>query len=134
MRTAVGNAVRCHDPFFTVKRRWTVRRLAPDCSRIELAQLPKAKDSVRLLHAMGWETANVHLGSAGAHALLLDLVSRPQDWLHKAAEDMRAAVQEDWEAWREEPVLAAPVSETTPEVPKKRPAAAPRKKPRKKKA
>jgi hypothetical protein len=61
---------------------------------------------------MGWETANVHLGSASAHALLLDLVSRPQGWLHGAAEAMRAVVQEDWDAWREAPVpLAPPVPE-----------------------
>jgi hypothetical protein len=103
-RAIVSKAVRCQDPFFTVKRRWILRRLAPDCSRIELAQLPKTKDSVRLLHAMGWETANVHLGSASAHALLLDLVSRPQVWLHGAAEAMRAVIQEDWDAWREAPV------------------------------
>lgn len=126
MRTVVGNAVRCQDPFFAVKRRWTVRRLAPDCSRIELSQLPRTKDSVRLVHAMGWETANVHLGSASAHALLLDLVSRPQGWLHEAAEAMRAVVQEDWDAWREEPVLALPP------VPDKKPAAAQKKRVRKK--
>lgn len=126
MRTVVGDAVRCQDPFFAVKRRWTGRRLAPDCSRIELAQLPKTKDSTRLLHAMGWETANVHLGSASAHALLLDLVSRPQGWLHSAAEAMRAVVREDWDAWREEPVSSLPP--VPDEKPQKKPAAAPRKK------
>jgi hypothetical protein len=112
IRGIVGKAVRCQDPFFAVKRRWIVRRLAPDCSRIELAQLPKTKDSVRLLHAMGWETANIHLGSASAPALLLDLVSRPQGWLHEAAQAMRDAVQEDWEAWREAPVLEKEPSAT----------------------
>ena len=126
MRTILSKAVRCQDPFFAVKRRWTVRRLAPDCSRIELSQLPKMKDHVRLLHAMGRETANVHLGSASAHALLLDLVSRPQNWLHGAAEAMRAVVQEDWEAWREEPIPQVPP------VRDKKPAPSPKKRARKK--
>jgi hypothetical protein len=57
-------AVRCRDPFVRLEKRWIVRRLAPDCSRIELAALPRERDETRLLHAMGWETANVHLGSA----------------------------------------------------------------------
>ena len=57
-------SVRCRDPFVRLQKRWIVRRLAPDCSRIELSALPKERDEIRLLHAMGWETANVHLGSA----------------------------------------------------------------------
>ncbi len=121
IRTAVSKAVRCQDPFFAVKRRWTVRRLAPDCSRIELSQLPKSKDSVRLLQAMGWETANIHLGSASPHALLLDLVSRPHGWLHSAAEAMSAVVQDDWNAWREAPVSSLPqVQDKEPATPQKK--------------
>ena len=52
--------VRCRDPFVRLQKRWIVRRLAPDCSRIELSALPKERDETRLLRAMGWETANVH--------------------------------------------------------------------------
>ena len=58
-------AVRCRDPFVRVRRKWVVRRLAPDCSRIELSMLPEQRDEIRLLHAMGMETANIHLGSRG---------------------------------------------------------------------
>jgi len=47
-------AVRCPDPFVRLRRQWVVRRLAPDCSRIDLAQLPKGQDETRLLQAMGW--------------------------------------------------------------------------------
>jgi len=50
-----------------------VRRLAPNCSRIELSALPKERDELRLLHAMGWETANVHLGTAQPRVLRADL-------------------------------------------------------------
>ncbi|HZF14071.1 MAG TPA: DUF2252 family protein [Thermoanaerobaculia bacterium] len=99
-KSLLASAVRCPDPFVTVKRRWILRRLAPDCSRVELSQLPQAQDETRLLHAMGWETANVHLGSRTAHALLLDLAARPADWLHESASRMRERVEADWEAWK----------------------------------
>ena len=62
----LDTAIRCRDPFVRFQKRWIVRRLAPDCSRIELSAMPKERDELRLLHAMGWETANVHLGSIKA--------------------------------------------------------------------
>jgi hypothetical protein len=89
-------AVRCPDPFVRLEKRWIVRRLAPDCSRIELSALPKERDETRLLHAMGWETANVHLGSAKARALAADLKARPRGWLYKAAKKMVDAVLADF--------------------------------------
>jgi hypothetical protein len=96
-------SLRCADPWVHVKRRWIVRRLAPDCSRIELAELGAEREEVRLLQAMGWETANVHLGSRSAHALLVDLAVREEGWLHRAAKHMLQEVSADWEAWRENP-------------------------------
>jgi Uncharacterized protein conserved in bacteria (DUF2252) len=103
-QTILDQSVRCIDPWVRVKRRWIVRRLAPDCSRIELADLPQQREETRLLRAMGWETANVHLGSRTAHALLVDLAARETGWLHQAASVMLAAVQTDWEAWSKDPV------------------------------
>src|SRR5450759_2106743 len=47
-------AIRCRDPFVRFQKRWIVRRLAPDCSRIELSAMPKERDEIRLLYAMGW--------------------------------------------------------------------------------
>jgi hypothetical protein len=93
-------AIRCRDPFVALRGRWIVRRLAPDCSRIELASLPVERDELKLLHAMGFETANVHLGSVKSKAILKDLKKRPNGWLHHAAHQMVAAVEEDWEEWR----------------------------------
>jgi len=124
-KSLLASAVRCPDPFVTVKRRWILRRLAPDCSRVELSELPQAQDETRLLHAMGWETANVHLGSRTAHALLVDLTARPADWLHESARRMREQVQADWEAWKA----------GAPETPKKKTVKAkPAKAPARKKA
>lgn len=94
-------AVRCIDPFVHRKARWLVRRLAPDCSRVELASMPKQRDETRLLRAMGFETANVHLGTRkAAAAILQDLRARPSHWLHRASVDMVDATVRDWETWR----------------------------------
>ena len=62
----IRRAVRVPDPFLHVHGMWLLRRLAPDCSRIELATLPRNHDESRLLWMMGWETANMHLGHAGS--------------------------------------------------------------------
>lgn len=93
-------AVRCPDPWVKLRGRWIVRRLAPDCSRIELSALPEERDEIRLLQAMGSETANVHLGTARRRDLLKDLANRPHGWLYDAARRMVEAVAADWERWR----------------------------------
>jgi hypothetical protein len=100
----LDTAVRCRDPFVRLEKRWIVRRLAPDCSRIELSALPKERDELRLLHAMGFETANVHLGSVKQRVLRDDLRKRRGPWLYQAARAMEKAVLADFSAW----VTAAP--------------------------
>jgi len=93
--------VRSPDPFVHLKGRWIVRRLAPDCSRVELASMPKERDESRLLYSMGFEIANVHLGSAkGAKAIAKDLRKRPGNWLHQAAAKMVDRTVKDWREWR----------------------------------
>jgi hypothetical protein len=78
-----------------------VRRLAPDCRRIELSELGPERDEKRMLRAMGWETGNIHLGTPRAvKAMLKDLKARKKDWLVKAAGKMVKATRKDWELWR----------------------------------
>jgi uncharacterized protein DUF2252 len=97
----VAQAVRCPDPMTDVREGWLVRRLSPDCSRIDLATLPKRRDEGRLLKAMGWETANIHLGTRGAaRAITLDLTRRKQGWLRDAATRMGRRLRADWKDWR----------------------------------
>jgi hypothetical protein len=96
----LDTAVRCRDPFVRFQKRWIVRRLAPDCSRIELSALPAERDELRLLHAMGWETANIHLGTAKAKALAADLGKRPRGWLYRAAKAMEKAMLADFEEYK----------------------------------
>ena len=47
---------------------------------------------------VGWETANVHLGSREAKAILADLKSRRRGWLLDAAHKMEKAVFADFAA------------------------------------
>ena len=98
----VKRALRVQDPFLALHGRWLLRRLAPLCSRIRLSDLPKQRDELRLLRAMGWETANVHLGGGGAAvaAISKNLSRQPWHWLHQAASAMAAAIGSDWEEWR----------------------------------
>ena len=78
-----------------------MRRLAPDCSRIELSALPRQRDERRLLYAMGWETANIHLGTGKARpALQKDLRRRGKGWLRAAAQVMVDLTLRDWKEWR----------------------------------
>jgi hypothetical protein len=97
----VAGAVRSPDPMVEVREGWLIRRLSPDCCRIELAQLPRQRDEARLLKTMGWETGNVHLGTRGAaKAILVDMTRRRQGWLRDAATRMGRLVRADWKEWR----------------------------------
>jgi len=96
----VNRAVRCIDPFVRLRGRWLVRRLSPHCSRIELEMLDEQADELRLLHSMGWETANIHLGSRKAvRDIERHLRKQAPGWLHVAAKHMTDAVAADWRTW-----------------------------------
>jgi hypothetical protein len=97
----VVKCLRVPDPFVHFHDGWVVRRLAPDCSRIELVSLAAERDEARLLYSMGWETANMHFGSPqGIPLIKRDLANRKGRWLHKAAKEMCQATLDDWKEWR----------------------------------
>jgi len=97
----IDGAVRVPDPTVRVAGKWLVRRLAPHCTRIELADLPTGADEERLLHAMGFETANVHLGTRGARrAIASELRAFDRSWLADASSVMAREVEKDWTRWR----------------------------------
>ena len=100
-RKLIDLAIRIRDPHVHFAAHWLVRRLAPDCSHIELSTLPAERDEERLLYCMGWETANIHLGSEEAiPALKRDLARRKNRWLHKPAKSMLKVTLADWKFWR----------------------------------
>ena len=97
----INRAVRSPDPFVQLRGRWIVRRLSPHCCRIELNVLPKGRDELRLLFAMGWETGNIHLGSGSASKPICRYLDRLKaGWLSGSARGMADAVTRDWRVWR----------------------------------
>jgi uncharacterized protein (DUF2252 family) len=97
----ISRAVRCPDPFVQLRGHWVVRRLSPSCSRIELAVLPAQRDELRLLSAMGWETANIHLGSWDARKYIRrHFHSMKTKVIYEAVESMVKIVISDWHAWK----------------------------------
>jgi len=100
-QTIINRAVRCPDPFVHLSGRWIVRRLSPYCSRIELAALANVKGEIRLLAAMGYETANIHLGSRAARKPILRFLKKQKPkWLHRAVLAMAGVVRSDWQEWK----------------------------------
>jgi len=100
-QNVLNTAVRCPDPTVRLIQSWIVRRLAPDCSRIELSSLSKDRDVDRLLHAMGWETANIHLASRQSiEEVKRHLKQQSSEWLYVAAKEMAERTVTDWEDWK----------------------------------
>ena len=102
-QTIITRAVRCPDPFVQLRGQWIVRRLSPHCSRIELAGLEVHGSEMVLLHAMGRETANIHLGTRSAAKDILRHARRQKRrWLHEATLTMLERVFDDWKVWKKE--------------------------------
>ncbi len=97
----LARAVRRLDPMMKVYEGWVVRGLAPDRCRVELSELGPERDETRMMHAMGWEIANIHLGTrAIVKDILEDLKQRKTNWLKNSALKMVEATLKDWEMWR----------------------------------
>jgi Uncharacterized protein conserved in bacteria (DUF2252) len=94
-------AVRCPDPFVRLTGRWLIHQLSPDASPIEIETMNGQQNQDKLLHAMAWEAANIHLGTAQAVSRIKnDLKQRPANWLRSAVKDMAKQTLEDWKEWK----------------------------------
>jgi hypothetical protein len=98
----LDGAIRSQDPFLREVNRWRIRRLSPDAVRIDLSSLDSEKLVSQVLNAMGWEVANVHLGSPpkAIKKVLKDLDDRGAEWLPSAANEMLEFLQDDFRTWR----------------------------------
>jgi hypothetical protein len=102
-QTVISRAIRCPDPFVQLRGRWIVRRLSPHCSRIELTQMKAQGKEIRLLHSMGWETANIHLETRNATKPILRHMNKQRGkWLHEASAAMLKVVRDDWKMWKKQ--------------------------------
>jgi hypothetical protein len=94
-------AVRAHDPFQKTEGKWIIRRLSPDSNPVDIALLPKERDEEVLLHAMGTEAANIHLGSKrSVKSILKDLHRRKPNWMRSAGKAMALAIEKEWKDYR----------------------------------
>ncbi|MEH3145110.1 MAG: DUF2252 family protein [Methylobacterium frigidaeris] len=95
-RRLVAAACRAPDPALAIDGDWVLRRLSPEARKVEIEEIEHAPDQRHLLHAMGRELANVHLGSAGgAGPLRSFLETLPDHWLRHAAALAADRVRED---------------------------------------
>jgi hypothetical protein len=99
-RRLTEKGARCPDPFICLTDEWVVRRLSPDCCRLELADLPERWNEEALLWAMGWETANIHLGNGDPSTILKGMGKIPASSFNRCAGDMVDALRKDWKRWR----------------------------------
>jgi hypothetical protein len=98
----VQQAVRTPDPFQIIQTNWVVRRLAPDCSKLDLEDIQSHHDWSAIFYAMGWETANIHRNRPENAAIIqADLARRPHRWLDVAAKRLCKALRADWKTWRD---------------------------------
>jgi hypothetical protein len=97
----IRRAVRSPDPTLHFTRRWVVRRLAPDCTKVSLEGLPSDRDEHRLLFAMAAETANIHLGDRRAAARAFRHLEKTRGaWILKSSVQMAEALTKDWREFR----------------------------------
>ena len=93
-------AIRCPDPFLVHRERWVGRRLSPSNGRIDLAYLREADELDQVLHSMGIETANIHLGTGQRKQLRKSLARIKATTFLVVVRDLTKAVLRDWKAWR----------------------------------
>ena len=93
--------MRSRDQFQRIEEgTWLIRRLSPDSNPIEIEDLPQKRDEEALLHSMGTEAANVHLGSRRVVTRILqDLRHRKAGWPRSAAEEMAEVTERDWKKY-----------------------------------
>jgi hypothetical protein len=98
--TAISSAIRSRDPFQVIEGSWLIRRLSPDSNPIDIQTLSKHADERMLLHAMGAESANVHLGTKRQVASIQKhLRKRKSNWLIEAGARMAKLVEKDWKRY-----------------------------------
>ncbi len=93
-------AARMQDPILSFEKNWVVRRLAPHCTKIEIASLPRKLDEIKLLKAMGAELANIH--TLHRKEILKDFKSRKKSEWKQAILEMVELTMMDWKEFKKD--------------------------------
>ncbi len=97
----ISSAIRSPDPFQIIDGPWLIRRLSPDANPIDIQELPRHSDKEMILHEMGSEAANVHLGTKEqTKRVLAYLAKKRSKWLRQAGSRMAKVIEEEWRRYR----------------------------------
>jgi hypothetical protein len=78
-----------------------VRRLSPNNRKIEVEKGKSTLFTSDMLQAMGFDLANVHLGTAErGDAIKRDLENRKRGWLSANARKASDATMQEYKAWK----------------------------------
>lgn len=87
------------DPWHSVRGDIVVRRLSPNNRKLEVDD-GSAVFSTDVLQVMGFDLANVHLGSANGDALRLELSKCKRGWLAQSSMEAADALTQDFKQWK----------------------------------
>jgi hypothetical protein len=88
------------DPWYKIKNGVVVRRLSPNNRKIEVGDGSSGMFGRDMLQMMGFELANVHLGTAPRQeAIRRDLAKRKASWLTVNARKAADATTQDYKDW-----------------------------------
>jgi hypothetical protein len=88
------------DPFRRLEGSWLIRRLAPDCAKVEMELLERQADQAKLLAAMGRETASVHHSGGNTEKILEELNAANDRWFRETAGNLADAVRSAFKSFR----------------------------------
>jgi hypothetical protein len=89
------------DPCYQIKDNVLVRRLSPNNRKVEVEKGKSILFSRDMLQIMGFELANVHLGTAEYRdAIQRDLEKRKRRWLIANARKAAEATMREYKAWK----------------------------------
>jgi hypothetical protein len=94
-----GGPYRAPNPFLCLDAGYIVRLLAPDSTKIDLADEDAAEFGHDLLFGMGSDLAAINAAEGAAACISRDLVGRSKNWLHRAAKAVSVAVEDDFTTW-----------------------------------
>jgi hypothetical protein len=99
---------RAPDAWYAVVDGIVVRRLSPNNRKIEIKKQPDELLDPRMLRAMGYELANIHLGTGDRREVIMrDLSKRKRGWLRQAARSAVKFVKREYRQWSGRKAAAA---------------------------
>lgn len=92
-----GGEFRAPDPWYRVSDGIVTRRLSPNNRKIEAGSIDTDLNGQKMLAAMGFELANIHLGERNAHTTIArDFEARKPEWWTAATKTAALSVIEDY--------------------------------------